>query len=254
LRVVIITQDDPFYLPNAIPKLFEMIKGKHEIVGCFLLSASPFGKKESLILKSIKTFKIFGLHFFLRYLCLYVWRKIFSRQTMQKLFKKRDIPILKSEISINASQSLDWILAQKPDILVSIAGNEIFKNQLIKLAPKGCLNLHTAALPKYRGLMPSFWVLHNGESQTGISVFCVDEGIDSGPIVVQKFIEVGDTTLERLIQKTKLAGMEAIAEALDVMMRANPKFIENNNSKASYFSFPTANDVRAFRRSGAQFF
>ena len=45
--------------------------------------------------------------------------------------------------------------------LISILGNQIFKKPLIELAPKGCINLHTALLPKYRGLMPTFWVLKN---------------------------------------------------------------------------------------------
>jgi len=54
------------------------------------------------------------------------------------------------------------------------------------LAPKGCLNLHSALLPKYRGLMPSFWVLKNNENKTGVSVFFVDKGIDSGPIFSAK--------------------------------------------------------------------
>ena len=65
-------------------------------------------------------------------------------------------------------------------------GNQIFKKQIIELAPKGCINLHTALLPKYRGLMPTFWVLKNNEKYTGVSVFFVDKGIDSGPIIVQR--------------------------------------------------------------------
>ena len=51
------------------------------------------------------------------------------------------------------------------------------KKQIFNLAPKGCLNLHTALLPKYRGLMPTFWVLKNNETHTGVSVFFVDKGI-----------------------------------------------------------------------------
>ncbi len=56
----------------------------------------------------------------------------------------------------------------KPDMLISILGNQIFKKPLINLAPKGCLNLHTALLPKYRrGLMSTFWVLKNNEQVAG---------------------------------------------------------------------------------------
>jgi methionyl-tRNA formyltransferase len=58
--------------------------------------------------------------------------------------------------SINSKYSLAIIKSYNPDLLISIAGNQIFKQPLIELATKGCLNLHTALLPKYCGLMPSF--------------------------------------------------------------------------------------------------
>ena len=84
-------------------------------------------------------------------------------------------------------------------MLVSILGNQIFKRKLIDLAPKGCINLHTALLPKYRGLMPTFWALKNNEKNTGVSVFFVDEGIDSGPIIIQKKVVI------ELIRHNKVA-------------------------------------------------
>ena len=84
---------------------------------------------------------------------------------------------------------MDTIKYYEPDLLVSILGNQIYREPIINLASNGCINLHTALLPKYRGLMPSFWVLRNGEYYTGVSVFFVDEGIDSGPIIVQKKVE-----------------------------------------------------------------
>ncbi len=59
--------------------------------------------------------------------------------------------------SINSEQALARIASYHPDVLVSIAGNQLFKRPLIELASKACINLHTALLPKYRGLMPTFW-------------------------------------------------------------------------------------------------
>ena len=141
-----------------------------------------------------------------------------------------------------------------PDILISIAGNEIFKKPLIDLAPEGCLNLHTALLPKYRGLMPSFWVLKNREKYTGVSVFYVDEGIDSGPIITQKKFLIEDLNQEILIKKTKELGMKAIIEALQDIKNKNVKLIENNCEDMTYFSFPSRKDVIDFYKNGARFF
>jgi methionyl-tRNA formyltransferase len=254
LRIVIITQDDPFFLPDALPRLFSAIGEKHDIVGSVLLSATPYGKRESFVSKSLKTHRIFGTVFFLRYALKFIFNKIFSPGAMERNFRRRGIPILFLNQSINSKSSLDRIAALEPDVLVSIAGNEIFKTPLLNLAPKGCLNVHTALLPKYRGLMPSFWVLKHKEQRTGVSVFLVDEGIDSGPIVVQKSLEIGEMSQEELIRKTKILGMEAVAEALDIIDTPSPDFIENSDDKMSYFGFPTSDDVREFRKNGARFF
>ena len=72
--------------------------------------------------------------------------------------KNNNIPIIKLNESINSFKSVNIIKSHKPDLLISILGNQIFKKPIIDLAPLGCLNLHTALLPKYRGLMPTFWV------------------------------------------------------------------------------------------------
>ena len=139
-------------------------------------------------------------------------------------------------------------------MLVSILGNEIFKKPIINLAKKGCINLHTALLPKYRGLMPSFWVLKNNEEFTGVSVFFVDEGIDSGPIIVQKKVKINNLTQQELIKITKKIGMDAIAEAIDLIEKDDFDLIENDDSKKTYYSFPKRSDVKDFYNKGKRFF
>jgi methionyl-tRNA formyltransferase len=137
---------------------------------------------------------------------------------------------------------------------VSILGNQIFKKPLLELAPMGCINLHTALLPKYRGLMPTFWVLKNNESHTGVSVFFVDEGIDSGPIIVQKKIKIANSTQKELIIKTKRIGMELIAQSINLIKNNDVNLIPNPKSEMTYFSFPKREDVEHFLKSGKNFF
>jgi methionyl-tRNA formyltransferase len=158
------------------------------------------------------------------------------------------------EGNINKAENLDKLRAYKPDLLISIAGNQIFKMPLINLATKGCLNLHTALLPKYRGLMPSFWVIKNNEKYTGVSIFFVDEGIDSGDILVQKKVEIGNKTQAELIDETKLLGMQAILESVEKIHSGNYEIIPNPNEEMTYFTFPTKEDVKAFLASGKKFY
>lgn len=252
MRIVVITQDEPFYLPRVLDIFFEKVGGKHQVVGCVLLSASPFGKKESMWQKARRTYCVFGLRFFLHYALRFIAFKALQRDTVTTILQRREVPIIKLEQSINDKHSLEKICAFAPDVLVSILGNEVFKAPLLEIAP--CLNLHTAPLPRYRGLMPTFWVLRFGESETAVSIFLVDEGIDSGPIVVQKSIAINGMNQEQLIWNTKRAGMIAMAEAVDLIAAGNCELIENDANKASYFSFPTREDVRAFRAAGARFY
>jgi methionyl-tRNA formyltransferase len=102
--------------------------------------------------------------------------------------------------------------------------------------------------------MPSFWVLKNQEKYTGISVFLVDEGIDSGPLIVQKKIEIGARTQEELIEYTKDLGMDCILEAISLLRDGKEVLMPNPAEEMTYFSFPTKADVQEFKRNGALFF
>lgn len=254
MRIVLITQNEPFYLSENIEYLVDILPSHSKIVGCVVGAASPFGKRRGFLQKVRKTLSTFGTTFFLRYGLKFLWRKIIGKGRIRLTLKRLGIPTIELEKSINHADSLSLISSYKPDLLISILGGEIFKKDLIELAPKGCLNLHTALLPKYRGLMPTFWVLLNNESETGVSVFFVDEGIDSGPIVVQKSVPIGDSTQEDLIFRSKRLGMESIAESVDLIQIGNVSLIANDSSSMSYYSFPTREDVRKFRVAGKRFF
>ena len=170
------------------------------------------------------------------------------------VLKKYDIPRIGLTSSINSQESLEHIKSYSPDLLISIGGNEIFRRPLIDLAKNGCLNLHTAPLPKYRGLMPSFWVLKNQEKFTAVSVFYVDEGIDSGPILVQEKIEIKGQSQEQLINQTKRIGMDCIVKSISKIQTNDTSTMANDDNQMTYYSFPTKYDVREFRRVGARFF
>ena len=102
--------------------------------------------------------------------------------------------------------------------------------------------------------MPTFWVLKNNENYTGVSVFFVDEGIDSGPIIVQEKVEIGSKTQQQLIKETKQIGMNLILKSVDLITKGELKLIENPEAEKSYFSFPTREDVKEFKRIGKKFF
>lgn len=254
MRIVLITQDDPFYLPEQLDYLLGNLPDDTEVVGCVVSKVSPFGKKESFPDKARRTYNIFGLRFFMRYGLDYLLSRLPHRRSMRDVLRQYGVAEVPVSGSLNSPESLQRLQSLTPDLLISIAGNEIFRKPLIELAPQGCLNLHTALLPKYRGLMPSFWVLKNGEEETGVSVFFVDEGIDSGPILVQERIKIGEMNQRELIKRTKALGMRAIVTAITRIRDGDTSTLPNNDSDSTYFHFPSREDVREFRQSGARFF
>jgi methionyl-tRNA formyltransferase len=253
MKIVIITQEDRFFLPDCINVLLSNLNEHHHVCAAVVSDVSPFGKKETLFAKVKKTLAIFGFSFTFRWAIRFALA-ILRRKSVTPVLQRHNVDILNLSNSINHKDSLAKIRSYKPDLLISIAGNEIFKQPLINLAPKGCLNLHTALLPKYRGLMPSFWALRFNEKYTGVSVFKVDEGIDSGPIVVQKRIEINGDSQEQLIVKTKRLGMTAVIEAVARIENGDVNFLANDDADMTYFSFPKKSDVHEFLSNGNRFF
>lgn len=254
MRVFLITQDDKFYLPGSIAFLLQLVSENHQMVGAVVSEVSPFGKKASFPIKVLRTLRTFGVRFFLQYALRYAGHFLLGKESVEDILRSQGIPVLRIKESLNSVTASEKIERYKPDVLVSVAGNEIFRRPLINLTKHGILNLHTALLPKYRGLMPTFWVIKNREAQTGVSVFLVDEGIDSGPIVVQKKIDIEGMSQAQLIRKTKHEGMVAISDALDLLESREFSLRENDDSKQTYYSFPTRQDVKEFRRVGGKFY
>ena len=254
MKIVIITQNEPFYLADNLSYLMEIMPKHSKIVGCVVNDVSPFGKREGFVQKAKKTYDIFGLKFFMHYSLKFIRSKLQRSKKISNVLNNFDIDRIVLNKHINHPESVKSIKKYDPDLLISILGNQIFKEPIIDLAPKGCLNLHTALLPKYRGLMPTFWVMKNDEEFTGVSVFFVDKGIDSGPIVVQEKVKIGNKSQEELIKHTKKIGMESIAKAVDLIEKDQINLIENNDVEETYYSFPERKDVIDFVSKGKRFF
>ena len=253
MRIVIFTQNEAMFLVPALDYFLRRVNNTCKIHSAMVFDASPFGKKKSLIQKIIATIGTFGPKFVVRYGLFTVCNKIFGSDVKQ-IFVKHGVPVIKVMGSVNSDESLSALRSLEADLFISITGNQIFKRPLLDIPRLGTLNLHTALLPKYRGLMPSFWVLKNKEKQTGVSVFFVDEGIDSGPILVQKKINIENISQWELIRMTKFLGMEAILEGIELIQSGDYELIANNEEESTYYSFPTRQDVIEFKKGGNRFF
>ena len=156
MRILIITQDEPFYLSKSLKYFISLLPNNFKIVGCVVSSVSPFGKQNSFFQKAIQKLNIFGLKFFIYYTVKFIFALFNKAKNLDSVLKRNNIRKIILEQSINHQKSIKLLKEYKPDLLISILGNQIFKNEIINIGPKGCINLHTSLLPKYRGLMPTF--------------------------------------------------------------------------------------------------
>jgi methionyl-tRNA formyltransferase len=253
LKVFIVTQDEPFYLAEAVGYLLDTLPAGVEVVGAYILEASPFGKKKSFLERARDTASIFGLPFFAFYGFQFV-RSKFDPRTVPAAFARHGVAAQAFSANINGPESLAHIRSLAPDVVISLASNQIFRKDLLALPPLGCLNLHTAKLPKYRGLMPLFWALSNNEPEIGVSVFKMDAGIDTGPILRQTTFPTADFTMHQLIRITKILGMRLINQALADLRDGKAQFLPNDDAEATVVRFPTRADARRFRAHGKRFF
>ena len=142
-----------------------------------------------------------------------------------------------------------------PDLLISISCPQIIPKSVRDRFPAGCINVHGAPLPKYRGLMPAFWMLLNNESKGAATVHILDEKLDDGDILLQVPVQItGNDTWESLVLKTKSAGAKALVEVVRAIARGETQHSPNREDEATYFSFPTAKDAAQFYRNGRRFF
>jgi len=130
----------------------------------------------------------------------------------------------------------DKFVALNADLAILAFVTQIVPPPVFNAPRFGSICFHPSLLPKYRGRSAINWTLINGETKTGISLFWVDEGIDTGPLLLQKEVPVDpdDTTGTIYFNQLFPVGVEAIAEAVDLIQAGNPPRIVQDESLANY--------------------
>jgi methionyl-tRNA formyltransferase len=116
------------------------------------------------------------------------------------------------------------IAAQRPDLLVLASYGRILPRSLLELPRLGALNVHPSLLPKYRGATPIQTALSDGETETGVSIMLMDEGLDTGDIVLQRQVAIEPSeAYGELHDRLAEIGAELLARALDLADRGELK-------------------------------
>jgi methionyl-tRNA formyltransferase len=110
---------------------------------------------------------------------------------------------------------LETLTDLNPEIIVVVAYGKILPPRILNLPPHGCINVHASLLPKYRGAAPVHWAIINGEKVTGITTMYMDEGLDTGDILLQEETAIkGDETAEMLGKRLAELGASLLMKTL----------------------------------------
>ncbi|HFQ90908.1 MAG TPA: methionyl-tRNA formyltransferase, partial [Desulfobulbus sp.] len=127
------------------------------------------------------------------------------------------IPVLQPS-SIRTDEFHDTVRELRPDLIVVAAYGRILPGSLLNLPPMGTINVHGSLLPKYRGAAPIQWAVINGETETGVTIMQMDEGMDTGDILLPVKTPIGEEdTAGTLFARLARLGGEALVKAIALL-------------------------------------
>jgi methionyl-tRNA formyltransferase len=167
-----------------------------------------------------------------------------------QLCRRHGIPF-RAVRSVNGDEARELLERARPDVLASVSCPERLSSETLALAGLTSINVHWALLPAYGGIAPYFWVLRNGERETGVTVHVMAETLDIGAILRSRPLEIapGDSALSLQLRLAR-AGAEVLHAAVRELPELLRSALPQRKGGRSYYTWPSAADVRALRRRG----
>ena len=170
----------------AARSLAALLEAGHTVVGVFTRADKPVGRKQVLTAPPVK-----------------------------KLAVEHGIPVWQPA-TLRDGEAEKVFRALQPDLVVVVAYGRILPPELLHIAPLGCINLHVSLLPKYRGSAPIQWAVLNGDTKTGVTIMQLDEGCDTGDILMVEPVEIGpETTSGELFDQVSAVGARTLVRAVE---------------------------------------
>jgi methionyl-tRNA formyltransferase len=154
---------------------------------------------------------------------------------MRVFAEKSSIPSFRPEL-MKEPQVYEAYSTLKPDLAILAFVTDIIPEKLLAVPSLGTICYHPSILPRHRGASAINWALIQGNTRTGLTIFWADEGIDTGPILLQKEVEIkpDDTTGSLYFNKLFPMGVDAMVEAVELIKKGKAPRIPQDDSKATY--------------------
>lgn len=178
----------PDLAQESLQRLYE--KG-HEIIGVVTNPDKPKGRGMKLTASPVKEYAI-----------------------------EKNLPIYQPEKVKNNEEFIQTIKGLAPQLICVVAYGKILPKEILDIPTKGCINAHVSLLPKYRGSAPINWAILNGDKVTGVTTIYMDEGMDSGDIILQKEHPIRkDETAGELWEELSTMAAELLVETVDLIQK-----------------------------------
>lgn len=189
----------------SVECLKALVNSKHEVVGVFCQPDKPVGRKQELKMPDVKIEAL-----------------------------KHNLPVFQPA-TLKNGKGVELLKELNPELVIVIAYGKILPLDFLQFPKYGCINIHASVLPKYRGASPIHHSVLNGDSETGVTAMQMDEGVDTGDILLVKKIPIGinDTTLE-MFEKLSHLGAEVLLETLDLLEKGELKPVKQNEAEATH--------------------
>lgn len=189
----------------AVATLESVIKAGHEVSAVFAQPDKPVGRKHILTPPPVKV-------------CA----------------ESYNIPVFQPQ-TLRNEETVELIKSFEPDVIVVVAYGKILPENVLNIPKIACVNGHASLLPKYRGSAPIQWSIINGEKVTGVTTMLMDSGIDTGDILEQKTVEIGENeTAEQLFERLSVISAELTVSTLSKLEKGELTPIKQDENLATY--------------------
>ena len=200
----------------AAESLAALLAAGHEVCGVFTRRDKPVGRKQILTAPPVK-----------------------------QLAVEHGLPVYQPR-TLRDGSSDDLIKELAPDIIVVVAYGCIIPPQLLHVAKYGCINLHVSMLPKYRGSAPIQWAVLNGDAGTGVTIMQLDEGLDTGDILMVEPVAIDpEETSGSLFYRVSAVGARTLVTALE-KIEAREFVPQKQDDAAATLAPPLTKDMARF--------
>ncbi len=254
MRVVFLCDDEPFNIPRTVLEVMRRRPGD-----CFwVIPLGGHGSPGRGFLNVKRYLALYGPLGFARMAFRFAARRLLGAlgvtaggpYSLAQSARAAGAGLLRVK-RINSSEGRRALASLDPDVIVSVACPQVLSRRTLALARKAAVNVHSALLPRNRGMLPTFWSLMDDPPCPGVTVHEMVPEIDAGDILAQKPVRVeAGASLWDLLAECKSVAADLLVEVLQKIEQGTVERRPNPPHLATVHSFPEAADVREFRRRG----